>query len=106
MREKFTRMHEFYLMNKAKAMTKFKALQVIDNISLRNLGLVVGGSTSALVMQISSNAEGFTVENGVTSWVSIMGTFWTMITGNPLLSTIACGSIVFLAIKMWRAFRH
>lgn len=106
MRERSSLMHEF-LKDKEKA--KAKVLQKVDNTSIRSLGLVAGSTTSALLMQIPANAldgAGFTVESGVSSWVSIMGTFWTMITGNPLLSTIACGSIVYMAIKMWRAFRH
>ena len=79
----------------------------ISKSSIKVASFVGGGSVSVLAMQLQSSAEvDTTVSNGLSTWTSIISTVWTIIIGNPLLSSLATACLLFIGFKLFRTARR
>lgn len=96
MREKFTRIHEFYLKNKEKVATKCAKAGAI--------GMSLSGSVMA--MMVPASADEVSLESGLANVKTLLDWAWTAITGNTFLFTIFCISLASMAFGLMRSAKR
>lgn len=98
MREKFTRIHEFYLRNKAKVTTKCAKVGAT--------AMAVSGSLMAMQIPVSAEGESVTLDTGLASVGTCLSWVWTFITGNTYLFTIFCMGLASAAFVLMRTAKR
>lgn len=98
MREKFARVHEFYLRNKEKATTK------LAKAGATAMGL--SGSIMAMTVSASAVEGDVSLTTGLANVKTLLDWVWSAITGNTFLFTIFCMSLASMAFGLMRSAKR
>lgn len=98
MREKFARVHEFYLRNKEKVTTK------LAKAGATAMGL--SGSIMAMTVSASAVEGDVSLTTGLANVKTLLDWVWSAITGNTFLFTIFCMSLASMAFGLMRSAKR